>query len=212
MPRALAVATGVMTPIGLLAKIGNSHTFAMSFKMNKLTIRAAQPRDAEPLTTFAKSSFVATYEAYNSREDLAEYLSKNFTLSRFQKLLDSDQARLLIAEYAGHCIGYAQLSAERVPEVLAGRQVIELERLYLDATLHGHGIAKKLLSAACQTAVTMGGRQLWLGVWEHNARAIAFYKKCDFRQVGEIGFWFGSSRQNDFILVLDLPEKLQVAS
>jgi diamine N-acetyltransferase len=44
------------------------------------------------------------------------------------------------------------------------------------------------------------GRTLWLGVWEHNARAIAFYTKCGFIDVGEHAFFVGGDEQTDRVM------------
>jgi RimJ/RimL family protein N-acetyltransferase len=50
----------------------------------------------------------------------------------------------------------------------------------------------------------LGGRTLWLGVWERNPRAIAFYEKCGFRDVGSHDFWVGNDCQTDRIMVTEL--------
>jgi ribosomal protein S18 acetylase RimI-like enzyme len=41
---------------------------------------------------------------------------------------------------------------------------------------------------------------LWLGVWEHNARARAFYARWGFVEVGEMRFLLGSDPQRDLVL------------
>jgi RimJ/RimL family protein N-acetyltransferase len=40
----------------------------------------------------------------------------------------------------------------------------------------------------------------WLGVWERNAKAIAFYKKCGFEGVGDHIFHLGSDPQRDIVM------------
>jgi ribosomal protein S18 acetylase RimI-like enzyme len=45
-----------------------------------------------------------------------------------------------------------------------------------------------------------GSDVLWLGVWEHNAKAIAFYRKFGFEAVGEHVFAVGSDMQRDLIM------------
>jgi RimJ/RimL family protein N-acetyltransferase len=41
-------------------------------------------------------------------------------------------------------------------------------------------------------------------VWEENPRAIAFYLKSGFEDVGTTDFWVGSERQSDRVLLRDL--------
>jgi ribosomal protein S18 acetylase RimI-like enzyme len=63
------------------------------------------------------------------------------------------------------------------------------------------------MAAALGAARELGARTVWLGVWERNPRGIAFYEKCGFRHLGAADFWVGSDRQNDRIMVLDLPTR-----
>jgi ribosomal protein S18 acetylase RimI-like enzyme len=60
------------------------------------------------------------------------------------------------------------------------------------------------MAAVLRAAVELGGVTLWLGVWERNPRAIAFYQKCGFRDVGSHDFWFGNDRQTDRVMVTAL--------
>jgi diamine N-acetyltransferase len=57
------------------------------------------------------------------------------------------------------------------------------------------------MDATLDAARTHGARTLWLGVWERNARAIAFYAKCGFARVGEHSFVLGDDIQRDWLLV-----------
>lgn len=45
-----------------------------------------------------------------------------------------------------------------------------------------------------------GSDVVWLGVWERNARAIAFYKKYGFVERGEHVFLLGHDRQRDIVM------------
>ena len=41
---------------------------------------------------------------------------------------------------------------------------------------------------------------MWLGVWEENHRANAFYRKHGYAEVGEHVFMLGADAQRDLIL------------
>ena len=45
---------------------------------------------------------------------------------------------------------------------------------------------------------------VWLGVWERNPRAISFYRKVGFAEVGEHVFQLGSDPQRDVVMALTL--------
>jgi ribosomal protein S18 acetylase RimI-like enzyme len=77
---------------------------------------------------------------------------------------------------------------------------VEIRRFYVDRPFHGRGIAQALMRAVEETARTLGGRTLWLGVWERNPRAIAFYSKCGFVDVGQHDFILGTEEQTDRVM------------
>jgi ribosomal protein S18 acetylase RimI-like enzyme len=78
---------------------------------------------------------------------------------------------------------------------------IELQRLYVDNTLHGTGAGRLLMDSAMQLARDLGFQAVWLGVWEENWRAMAFYKKFGFERVGEHIFELGVEKQLDYIFL-----------
>jgi ribosomal protein S18 acetylase RimI-like enzyme len=85
-----------------------------------------------------------------------------------------------------------------------GTDRLELSRFYVDRPWHGRGVAQALMTATVSEAAERGAPTLWLGVWEQNARGIAFYRKCGFAEVGTQTFVLGSDRQNDRVMALTL--------
>lgn len=56
------------------------------------------------------------------------------------------------------------------------------------------------MQACLNQAKSMAYDTLWLGVWEHNARALKFYQRWGFEAVGSHVFVVGSDEQNDLIM------------
>jgi ribosomal protein S18 acetylase RimI-like enzyme len=81
---------------------------------------------------------------------------------------------------------------------------MELKRLYVIRSWHGKGVAQALMHAAFDVARARGAKTLWLGVWERNERAVAFYGKHGFTRVGEHTFVLGSDPQTDWLLARPL--------
>ena len=81
---------------------------------------------------------------------------------------------------------------------------LELMRIYLDNGWHGRGLAQALLKEVVRAARTLGGDSIWLGVWERNGRAIAFYEKSGFRRVGATEFRLGDRLHQDLVMVAEL--------
>jgi ribosomal protein S18 acetylase RimI-like enzyme len=56
------------------------------------------------------------------------------------------------------------------------------------------------MQASVAIAQAQGKQAIWLGVWEHNQRAIQFYTAWGFEKVGEHDFQLGNDVQRDWIM------------
>ena len=165
-----------------------------------LKIRRANPEDASLLTELGARTFSETFAADNTPEDMADYLAANFNLSQQTAELNNSASTFLIAEVSGLAAGYAQLHAGEAVEGVAGAKPIELVRLYVSREWLGRGVGEALMRACVDEARQAGHGTIWLGVWEQNGRAQAFYRKWDFRAVGEHVFQLGSDSQTDIVM------------
>jgi GNAT superfamily N-acetyltransferase len=165
------------------------------------TIRLALPTDAAALTALAVRTFRDTYESHNTPEDMALHISQSFGPSQQGRELADPEIVTLVVDIGGDLVGYAQLRRKRPPECVEGEQPIELWRFYVDKTWHGQGIAQALMERVDAEAARVGARTLWLGVWERNDRALAYYRKSGFVDVGAHTFVVGSDDQTDRVMV-----------
>ena len=164
------------------------------------TIRRATPADAAMLATFGERTFRDAFAAANRAEDIESYVAATYSLERQQADLADPGRATLVAESGGVPAAYAQLRAGPAPDCVDGPAPIELLRFYVDRSWHGRGVASALMDAVVSMARTAGAATLWLGVWERNPRAIAFYEKCGFLDVGTQPFVLGTDRQTDRIM------------
>jgi ribosomal protein S18 acetylase RimI-like enzyme len=156
--------------------------------------------DAAALAAFAARTFTDTFGAVNEDAHLAAHLEENYGLAQqTSELLDPAQC-VLLAELGDALAGYAHLRTKPPPPCVTGDAPVEIARFYVDRVHHGSGLAQRLMDAARSAAIEMGGRTLWLGVWEHNPRAIAYYIKSGLRDVGSADFFVGPDRQTDRIM------------
>jgi ribosomal protein S18 acetylase RimI-like enzyme len=171
-----------------------------------LTIRPAAIDDAAALSHLAATTFRETFESENAPEDVARYLAEAFTPEQQAAEIADPAGTVLLAEHHGESggtelVGYAHLIAGPVPEPVRGPAPLELKRIYVARAWHGQGVAQALMGAAIEAACARGARTLWLGVWERNPRAVAFYAKYGFTRVGEHTFVLGSDTQTDWLFV-----------
>ena len=92
------------------------------------------------------------------------------------------------------------LRADAPDPAVTGEAPIELWRFYVDHAMHGLGVAGQLMAACIETARARDAATLWLGVWERNPRAIRFYEKWGFIDVGSHLFQMGTDPQTDRVM------------
>lgn len=166
----------------------------------KPLIRPASIADASLLAELGERTFAETFAAYNTAEDMAVYLADSFTRKLQAAELTDPNSTFLIAEIHGVAVGYAMLRAGEAPPGIANESQIELVRLYAAKEWLGGGVGAALMQACVREAKQRGCRTLWLGVWEHNRRALAFYRKWKFREVGTHIFQLGNDAQTDILM------------
>jgi ribosomal protein S18 acetylase RimI-like enzyme len=165
-----------------------------------LTIRRGTPADANLLSEVGARTFSDTFAADNTPEDLAAYLATSFNVAQQMAELEDPASTFLIAEVDRSAVGYAMLHVGEPEQGVEGANPIELVRLYVLREWLGRGIGEQLMRACIDEAQQTGHETLWLGVWERNARAQAFYRKWNFRAVGEHVFQLGADRQRDILM------------
>jgi ribosomal protein S18 acetylase RimI-like enzyme len=112
------------------------------------------------------------------------------------------------------CVRQALVSSSLLPRTEQQKGIpIELLRFYVAPAAQGQGLAQELMQEAQDAADDLATvssslpldsfdfAALWLSVWEENPRALAFYRKAGFSEVGQADFWVGSDRQRDRILL-----------
>ena len=174
-----------------------------------VTHRFAEPRlrvlaagDAVPYSAFAERLFRETYVDGYDPADVETYVAQAFSPAQQARELDEPGARVLVLEdLEDGMLGFAHLRQTPAPAVLDGRFALEISRFYVDRQWHGRGIARVLMSACIAEARSRGADTLWLLVYQHNARAIAFYEKSGFRRSGTAQFRMGSRVDDDWLMV-----------
>lgn len=174
-------------------------------QQSNLTIRRAVLTDADLLAELGARTFSETFAADNKPEDMAAYLQSSFSREQLTEELSEPGSTFFIAEIDGVAAGYAKLQTgvDAPPEV-ARDKPIELARLYVLRAWLGRRVGEALMRASVDEARRAGYQTMWLGVWEHNARARAFYRKWNFSDVGSHIFQLGEDAQTDILMARPL--------
>lgn len=171
-----------------------------------IEIRKATPDDAQPLTDLAYTTFWDAFAHHpkNAPDDLNHYMRQAFNVDQITAELADESSIFLIAEIAGKPAGYAKLITGNTEEGVTAERPIELSRLYAHQEYLGKGVGQNLMDACFELAAELEHDVMWLGVWEFNPRAQAFYIKNGFREVGKHTFQLGADAQTDLLMQKEL--------
>ncbi len=169
-----------------------------------LIIRYATRDDASLLAELGAQTFSETFAKDNTPEDMAAYLATAFNIEEMATELNDPLMISFIAEIDSVPVGYAQLRRGETPLLTISENAIELARIYVLQSCIGRGVGAALMQTCLAEAKRLEHRVIYLGVWERNELAKAFYHKWNFKKVGEHPFVLGSDIQTDWIMQREL--------
>ena len=171
----------------------------MTIQIKKLTIP-----DVSELQTIARQTFYETFSADNSEENMARYLDERLSLKQLTTELLDPNAEFYFAMLNDKTVGYLKINFGSSQTELKDDKAVEIERIYVLKEYLGKNVGQALYNQAIQVAQQKGAEYIWLGVWEKNARAIAFYKKNGFVEFNKHIFTLGDDEQTDIMMKLVL--------
>ena len=151
------------------------------------------------LQSLSRETFVQTFAEFNTAEDMESYLSTNLSIETLSAEIEQEGSEFYVWKENELSMGYIKLNYT---------DTLEIERLYILSEHQGKGLGKKLMQFAFDKARELNFHQVWLGVWEHNHKAIAFYESLGFQPFGEHDFYLGSDRQRDVLYRTTLLEQV----
>jgi diamine N-acetyltransferase len=168
-----------------------------------LSYRRASAADGPALAAMGRRCFAETFGPHFPPDDMAIHLARMFGPGGLPEELKDPACRVRIAEEAGEAGAYLKLAPMTLP-VPHERGALEIKQLYVLAPWQGAGVAVALIAWAVETARADGAPALYLSVWEHGARAIAFYRRQGFETVGVAPFVLGTRTYQDPVMRLAL--------
>src|SRR5208282_5417965 len=169
-----------------------------------LRIRRAEEDDALALSVLAEATFRAAFAESNTAANMQLHCAVNYGQALQLAEIRESSHETWVAELASRLVAYVQLRFDAASPVISGERPVEIQRFYVDASHHGAGLAHQLMAHVLARANAAGYALLWLGVWERNARALAFYRKWGFEVVGEHTFKVGDDPQRDLLIRRDV--------
>jgi len=165
-----------------------------------ITIRLATIYDAELIAEMSQKTFYDSFVTYNTKEDMDKFLNEQFTKETLIKEVGAENNIFLLAYNDKQPVGYARIRENNIPPDLGTNRAIEIARIYAVQSAIGKGVGRALMERCMDIAREKGYHTVWLGVWEHNRRAIDFYTRWGFEKFGEHDFILGNDVQKDWLM------------
>jgi ribosomal protein S18 acetylase RimI-like enzyme len=163
-------------------------------------IRKAIRSDAAALSWFAERTFREAFGAANTAGNMDAHCRGSYSEDVQAREIACANRVTLLAEHGEEIVGFAQLRWGKAPKCVQGNSPGEIQRLYVASTWQGMGVAQTLMAACLEELRLRGSDAAWLGVWERNPRAIAFYRKSGFAERGDQIFPLGHDPQRDIVM------------
>lgn len=163
-------------------------------------IKKCTYEDLHTLQAICFETFNDTFKDQNSPENMTAYLDKAFNVNQLEKELSNISSQFFFVYFNKVIVGYLKVNIDDAQSEKMGDESLEIERIYIKNKFQKHGLGKYLLNIAEEIAVKCNKKKIWLGVWEKNENAIAFYKSRGFVQTGTHSFYMGDEEQIDFIM------------
>lgn len=168
--------------------------------MKKINIIKATINDVDQLQQIGRQTFIETFSAQNSEADMQKYLAEDFAIPMLKKELDNEHSLFYLDELGSKIAGYLKVNFASAQTEIKDKYSLEIERIYVLKEYHGKQVGQKLFEKAKHIAVRNRLDYIWLGVWEHNPRAIRFYEKNGFEAFDTHVFQLGDDEQTDVLI------------
>jgi diamine N-acetyltransferase len=169
-----------------------------------IRIRRAEEGDAPALSVLAEATFRAAFAELNTAANMRLHCAATYGQALQLAEIRESGIETWVAELNGKLVAYVQLRLDAASPMISGGRQAEIRRFYVDVSLHGAGLAHQLMTHILARTDAAGYAVLWLGVWERNARALAFYRKWGFEVMGEHTFKVGDDPQRDLLMRRDV--------
>jgi len=167
-------------------------------------IQRATEADLEELQSISMRTFCQAFERFNKAEDMELYLTNCLSIEQLHTEMNTPGSEFYLGRMGNEAVGYLKLNHHNSKHDALDTKGLEIERIYVEEAYLGKGIGPALFTFVRELAEQGNATHIWLGVWEHNSRAIRFYEKLAFIPFGTHVFMLGNDTQTDILMRKEL--------
>jgi diamine N-acetyltransferase len=172
--------------------------------MHNFKIKECSLEDIEKVKYISEKTFYETFSDENTEEDMENYLKENFSYDKMTSEISNTYSKFYIVECDNEVVAYMKINFDKAQTEEGHNNTIEIQRIYVLENFKGKRIGKELIERAIEIGKDNKVDYIWLGVWEHNTKAIGFYEKIGFKKFDTHIFKLGNDEQVDHLMKLVL--------
>ncbi|GAA3607746.1 GNAT family N-acetyltransferase [Flavivirga amylovorans] len=154
-----------------------------------IKIQIAKEADIAILALLGRLTWAESHGHYiDDKNNLLEYLNSNFSISKTKQEINNPKNLFYIIYVDDLPVGYAKLVVNVINENVASQNNCRLERIFIQNEFIPLKIGQQLLTFVEEKAKALQLDTMWLTVYIKNKRAIRFYERNEFINVGELNF------------------------
>ncbi len=166
-----------------------------------IDIRIAKETDAEVLALLGRVTYIESHAHFvNNKADINHYANEAYAVSKIREELKNENTKYYLACYKELPVGFVKLVLDSTLSCIDSEKTIRLEKNYVLEDFIECKIGKKLLEFSLEKVIAYSYESIWLTVYIKNIRAIKFYHKYDFTEVGKMDYIVnGKKFENDVL-------------
>ena len=174
----------------------------------EIQYRQCVATDAATLALVGAATFLEAYAGWIPGDAILGHCRKNHTEAAYAAYLSLPSSRAWLAEVAPGAapVGYALLTEPDFSPELVQPGDTELKRIYTFSRFQrgrngaGPAVGQRLMDLAVAHAESRASSRLLLGLHRENERALRFYGKNGFKEIGTRRFQVGPQVFDDLVM------------
>lgn len=172
----------------------------------EINIKRCNTKDLNFLREISYNTYNETFKDSNTESNMKDYLNKAFSMEKIKEEFSNKASHFYFIYADEKLAGYLKLNEGTSQTEINDKDSIEIQRIYILNEFHGKTLGSALMHKSIEISKEMGKKYIWLGVWEHNEKALRFYEKNGFYVTGHHSFFMGDDEQTDLIMRKDLED------
>lgn len=165
-----------------------------------MKIKRCDIGDVKDLQKICRQTFAETFAPFNTPENIEKYLDSAYNQEQLTKEILNPNTVVYIAYDGDQPVGHLKLNRKDAQTEKGYDDSLEVHRIYVAQSYQRHGLGAHFMMMAYEQAMEWEVSYMWLGVWEHNEKALKFYQAMGFKPYRTHVFTLGDKKQTDYIL------------